>query len=175
MFVRTAPGADEAIPAVREAIWAEYPDLAILETIRVTHLIDEAVSQPRWLARVIGVFAALAMVLAALGVYGVVSQSVTNQRGDIAVRIALGASPDRVLRDHLGSGVLIIAAGTLIGLAVALALGQTISSLLFGVSPNDAVAFGGAALVVLGFGSVASLIPARGATRVDPVHIIREQ
>ncbi len=175
MFLRTAPGAQDVIPAVQQAIWAEYPDQVILETKAVSGLIDEAVARPRWLARVIGVFGALAVVLAALGVYGVVSQSVSNRRGEIAVRIALGASPDRVLREHLSSGLLMIGMGTAIGLLAALGLGQAISSLLFGVAPTDFVAFGGAGLVVLACGFVASLVPAMRATRIDPVHIIREE
>jgi len=175
MFLRIAPGADGVIPSVQQAIWAEYPDQVILETRAVSSLIDEAVAGPRWLARVIGIFAALAIVLAALGVYGVVSQAVTSRRGEIAVRIALGASPDRVLREHLRSGLLMIGMGTAIGLIVALGLGQAISSLLFGVAPTDLVAFGGAGAVVLGFGFVASLVPALRATRIDPVHIIREE
>ena len=175
LYVRTAPGAADAIPLVREAIWAEYPDQAILGTTRVEHVLDRAVARPRWLARVIGAFGALALILAALGVYGVVSQAVHTKRGEIAVRIALGAAPAQVLREQLLSGLWIIAGGTAIGLALALGLGQAISSLLFGIEPNDLGAFGVAGVVVLGFGFVASLIPALRATRVDPMLIIREQ
>ena len=175
LFVRTAPGASEAIPAVREAIWREYPAQAILETMRVSDVLDGAVARPRWLARLIGSFGLLALILAALGVYGVVSQAVHDKRGEIAVRIALGAAPRRVLREQLESGLWIIAIGTVVGLGVALGLGQAISSLLFGIEPYDAGAFGVAGGVVLGIGFVACLVPALRATRVDPVHIIREE
>ncbi len=175
MFVRTVPGASDVIPAVRQAIWREYPDQAILETTRVGDILDGAIARPRWLARVIGGFGLLALLLAALGVYGVVAQGVQTRRGDIAVRIALGARPEWVLREQLSGGMWIIAIGTVVGLSTALGLARMISSLLFGIEAYDVVAFGSAGVAVLLVGFVATLIPALRATRIDPVHIIREE
>jgi len=175
LFVRIEPGAEAAIPAIREAIWAQFPDQAILETSRITSLLDQAVARPRWLSRVIGSFGILALILAALGIYGVVSQAVQNQRGEIAVRIALGAGPNRVLREQLSGGVWIILVGTALGLGLAAALGRAMSSLLFGITPTDLPAFLAAAGTVILFGFLASLLPAHRATRVDPVRILREE
>ena len=163
------------MPAVRQARWREYPDQAIIETTRVGDILDRVIARPRWLARVIGGFGLLALLLAALGVYGVVAQGVQTRRGDIAVRIALGARPEWVLREQLSSGMWIIAIGTVVGLSTALGLARMISSLLFGIEAYDVVAFGSAGVAVLLVGFVATLIPALRATRIDPVHIIREE
>jgi hypothetical protein len=175
LYVRTEPGAESAIQGVREAIWAQYPDQAILETMRITHLLDQEVARSRWLARVIASFGILALLLAAMGIYGVVSQAVQNRRGEIAVRVALGASPGRVLREQLRGGMWIIGVGTAVGLVAALAFGRALSSLLFGITATDLPAFAMAGGAVLIFGFLASLIPARRAVAVDPSHIIREE
>jgi len=100
---------------------------------------------------------------------------VQNQRGEIAVRVALGANPNRVLREQLSGGVWIILVGTALGLGLAAALGRAMSSLLFGIKPTDLPSFLTAAGTVLLIGSLASLIPAHRATRVDPVRILREE
>jgi len=173
LFVRTEPGADAAIQAVREAIWAQYPDQAIPETTRLTSLLDQALSRPRWFGRVIGSFGALALILAILGVYGVVSQAVQNHQGEIAIQIALGAKPTRVLRERLQGGLIIIAAGTGLGLVAALGLARFLSSLLFGVRAWDLPSFLAAGVTVLFFGFLASLLPAVRAARMDPAEILR--
>jgi len=175
LYVRTEPGAEAAIPSVREAIWTQYPDQAILETTRITNLLDQAVARPRWLARVIGSFGALALLLTALGVYGVVSQAVQSHRGEIAVRIALGAGPIRVLHEQMRGGLWILAVGTALGLVVALGLARAMSSLLFGITPKDPPAFFAASGTVLFFGLLATLIPAIRAARMDPAGILREE
>jgi putative ABC transport system permease protein len=131
------------------------------------------VAQPRFRAVLLGVFAGLALLLAALGIYGVVSYSTAQRTQEIGIRMALGAQPQKVLRMVLAQALKLAAAGVLIGLAGSLAISRTLSTLLYGVSTTEPSAFASVALLLAGVAAVASLVPAQRAARVDPMVALR--
>jgi putative ABC transport system permease protein len=133
----------------------------------------ESVSQPRFSASLLGLFAAVALLLATVGIYGLVSYSVQQRTQEIGVRIALGARGLDVIRLEAGRGMLYALSGIAVGLAGVLALTRVISSLLFETSPTDPVTLGGTALLLLATVAAACLIPARRAARVEPSRALR--
>ena len=118
-------------------------------------------------------FGVIALLLAAIGLYGVMASLVRDQTREIGIRIALGASTGRVRREVLGRAGIVIGAGAIAGLAGALATSRVLSALLFEVSPSDPVSLGGACLVLVLVGAIAAYVPARRATRIDPVQALR--
>jgi putative ABC transport system permease protein len=119
--------------------------------------------------------AALSLLLAAIGIYGVVAQSVIQRTQEIGIRMALGARPRDLVRMVVGQGARLALAGIVVGILGALGLTRVISSLLYGVKPTDAATFVAAALVLLGAVLLAALIPARTAARVDPMIALRQE
>ena len=146
---------------------------APLEPIEKT--VGEAVALPRLYATLVSLFASAALLLAAIGVYGVMAYTVAQRKREIGVRLALGAAPSGIRRLVLGRGVRLAAVGLAIGLAAAVALGRVIQSLLFGVSPFDATTLVAVPIVLGAMALVASWIPARRAMRLDPVRAMREE
>jgi putative ABC transport system permease protein len=134
----------------------------------------ESTAGYRFRAAMVGTFAALALLLALVGVFGVLAYSVQQRRREFGVRIALGASGSSVLGLVLRGAARMIATGTLVGLGLALALSKTISAFLFGVQPIDPVTFAGVALVLAVTAALAAAAPAWRAARVDPVVAIRD-
>jgi putative ABC transport system permease protein len=123
----------------------------------------------------LGAFAAVALLLAALGIFGVLSYAVTQRQREIGIRVALGAHPQDVLRMVLGNAAGLVGAGVLAGLASALALSRTMTSLLFDLSPTDPVTLLGVAALLAAVALLASYLPARRATRVDPLVALRSE
>jgi ABC-type antimicrobial peptide transport system permease subunit len=123
----------------------------------------------------LGAFALTALLLAVVGIYGVVSYSVTQRTRELGVRMALGAAAADTLRLVMGRSLRLVAAGTACGLVASLAVTRLMSGLLYDVSPLDPVVFVGVSLLLAGAGLVASLVPARRATRVDPIEALRIQ
>jgi putative ABC transport system permease protein len=123
----------------------------------------------------VGVFASTALVLAIVGIYGVMMYTVTQRRREIGVRVALGAQRGQVLRVILGEGMATTAVGIALGIAAALALTRTIQSLLFGVAPTDPVTFGLVILLLATVATLASYLPARRATNADPMDALRQE
>jgi ABC-type antimicrobial peptide transport system permease subunit len=121
------------------------------------------------------VFAALALTLAALGIYSVMSYGVNQRRQEISVRMALGATPGHVLRLFLGHGLIVAAAGIGCGMLAALAASKALESLVFGVKPTDAATLGTVAALLMVVTLAASYLPARSATRVDPLEGLRSE
>ena len=136
--------------------------------------VGEAVALPRLYATLVGLFATAALLLAAIGVYGVMAYTVAQRRREIGVRLALGADPSGIRRLVLGRGARLAVVGLAIGLAAAVGLGRVIRSLLFGVTPFDAATLVAVPLVLGGMALIASWIPARRAMRLDPVRAMRE-
>jgi putative ABC transport system permease protein len=131
-------------------------------------LLAESVAQPRFYTVLLGIFAAVALLLAAVGIFGVMSFLVTQRTREIGVRLALGATPGGVLRQVVGGAMGMAAAGVALGLALALVGSRILSGLLYGVGALDPLTFAAAALVLLAVALLAALLPARAATRVDP-------
>jgi putative ABC transport system permease protein len=167
-------GAPEAImPAVREKIHEIDPDLALANVKSMDEWLSTSAAQPRLNAVLLGVFAALALVIAAIGIYGVLAYSVNQRRREIGLRIALGAQPDRVLRLVVGEGMRVGVFGIVLGLLGGLGLGRVVSSLVYGVQVYDPSTFAGVAIVLGLVALTACVIPARRAARVDPIVALR--
>jgi predicted permease len=137
--------------------------------------VGDAVALPRLYAMLVGLFASAALLLAAIGVYGVMAYTVAQRRREIGVRLALGADPSGIRRLVLGRGVRLAVAGLAVGLVAALALGRVIESLLFGVTPFDVATLVAVPLVLGGVALIASWVPARRAMQLDPVRAMREE
>ncbi len=148
-------------------------DLPIADVRLMDNIAGAAVSGPRLALLLVGIFAALALVLATVGIYGVISYSVTQRIHEIGVRVALGAQLGDVLRLVVGQGMKLAAAGVAVGLLAALALHSVMKSLLYGVSATDPLTFVAVSLVLIIVAAIACYIPARRATRVDPVVALR--
>ena len=160
---------------VKRAIWSVDKDQPVWAIRSLEEQVEATQGQSRFLALLLGLFAAVALLLAGVGIYGVTSYGVAQQTHEIGIRLALGASSDRVLREVVGRGVRLTAVAVAIGLAAAVGMGRLASSVLFGVTPIDPVSLGGAA-VILGTVSIAACyIPARRASRVDPVVALAQE
>ena len=161
--------------ALRQTLHEVDPLIPVGTLDPIDNLVGDTVALPRLYALLVGLFAATALLLAAVGVYGVMAYSVAQRRREIGVRLALGAAPSRVARMILESSGRLAAIGLIVGLGGALLTGQLIGKLLFGVSPYDAPTFI-AVPVILGVATiVAAWLPARRAMRVDPLVAIREE
>jgi ABC-type antimicrobial peptide transport system permease subunit len=135
----------------------------------------ESIRRPRLLAQLLGAFAGLALLLAAIGTYGVLSYMVTERRREIGIRVALGATRSRVLTQIMKQGLQVTALGVIIGLAGALAVNQLIASLLFGVQPTDTVTIAFVIATITVVAVVASCLPAWRASRLDPNVVLRDE
>lgn len=163
------------VPALRREIGAIDPELALFGVTTASGFLAESVSERRFTLNLIAAFAAVALLLAALGVYGVLSHLVAERRRELGVRLALGAAPASVFALVLGEGARIAVLASLIGSVAALAGGRLLHSLLFGVGPRDPVAFLAALPTLLAAALLASALPALRATRVDPAKTLREE
>jgi len=171
--VRTDRTPAALVPMVRTALRQEAGDLAISSVQTMDQLFASNISTQRLVVALLGTFAALALLLAGVGLFGVLSYSVGQRTREIGLRIALGATPDSIVRLVLGNGLRMAAAGLVIGLLGALGLTRFLQSLLYEVSPFDPVSFGAVAVVLAGIGVFACWLPARRATRIDPMEALR--
>jgi putative ABC transport system permease protein len=167
----TVPPASLAAP-VRAAIRAADASIPVYSVATMDDLMREQTSQSRFTTWLMGVFAATALLLAVVGIYGVMSYLVTQRTREIGIRLALGATPSDVRRLIVGSGARMIAAGIVIGVAAAFALGRLLGSLLYGVTTTDAAAAGAVAVLAI-VALAACYVPAVRATRVDPLLALR--
>ena len=173
--VRTSADPGSLISRIRAEVGAMDRDVPVADLSTLESWVSEAMSQTRFLLALSGTFAGLALVLAAIGLYGVVSFSARQRTREIGVRVALGASDRDVRRLILGQGMLVAAAGIVLGLGASVALTRVVSSYLVGVSATDPVTFAGVPLVLLGVSALASYLPARRAMTIDPVRALREE
>jgi putative ABC transport system permease protein len=151
------------------------PNLPITRMTTMDGLISDSISPRRFSAVLVGIFAALALLLAAIGIYGVMSYSVSQRRQEIGLRIALGAQRTKVRGMILGQTLKLTLIGVGLGLTGALVLARFLASLLFGIGSYDPVTLLGVALLLVGVALAASYIPARRAMRVDPVVSLRHE
>jgi len=161
--------------AVRRTVWEIDKDQPVSDIRSMDEIVSEAVARQRFSMLLLGVFAGLALVLAAVGIYGVMSYSVAQRTREIGIRMALGAKSSDVLKMAVGQGLRLVFAGVVIGLAAALILTRVMASLLFGVSATDPATFATISLVLFSAALLASYIPARRATKVDPMVALRHQ
>ena len=173
LFVRTAVEPHSLIGAVRQQISAIDPDQPVTRVQTVEDLMDGSRSQPRFTMLLLGIFSATALVLAIVGIYGVLAYSVAQRRQEVGIRMALGAAQSDVLRLVVGEGLLLTGIGTGIGLIAAFAATRVMASLLYRVGTHDFSTFALAPIAFVLIATLASYLPARRATRVDPAEALR--
>jgi putative ABC transport system permease protein len=173
LVVRSSSDPMALATPVRNEILAVDKDQPISSIQSMESMVSASVAQPRFYLLLLGIFAALALILAAVGIYGVLSYSVTQRMHEIGIRQALGAEPSDVIKLVVGQGMKLALTGVAIGLIGAFALTRLMSSLLYGVSATDPLTFAGLALLLTAVAMLASYIPARRATKVDPMIALR--
>jgi putative ABC transport system permease protein len=173
LVIRSAVDPATLAQSITQMLHKSEPNLPISRVITMDGLISDSVSPRRFSAVLIGIFAGLALVLAAVGIYGVMSNTVSARKQEIGIRMALGAQPNGVKAMILAESARLTLMGIAGGLAAAFVLVRFLASLIFGVSAYDWVTFGGVAVLLTGVALVASYIPARRAVRVDPVIALR--
>jgi putative ABC transport system permease protein len=161
--------------AVEGAVREADPSVPVVRLQEMNAVFDESIRRPRLLAQLLGGFAALALLLAAIGTYGVLSYMVAERRREIGIRMALGAAQQSVLRQVMSQGLLLTIAGIVIGLAGAFALNRLIASLLFGVQPTDAATIAAVVATITLVALVACWLPAWRASRLDPNIVLRQE
>jgi putative ABC transport system permease protein len=171
--LRTGSDPDAYTAAVRDAIRSVDSDQAVFKVVTMEHLAAESLSLRRISMILMGCFASLALFLAAIGIYGVISYSVTLRTHEIGIRMALGASRREVLRMLLRQGMILALAGLAVGLAVAFVVARFVSSIVYEISASDPTTYFSIAAMLLAVAILASLIPARRATRLDPMAALR--
>ena len=173
LVVRSAVDPSSLTASIRAAVAAIDKDQPIFAVHTMQELVDDSISTRRLTLVLLGIFSALALILAAIGIYGVVAYSVALRTQEIGIRMALGAQSQDVLRLVLGQGARIAFFGVAIGLAAAAALARLLSSLLFSVSASDPITFATVAVLLIAVALLACYIPARRALRVDPIIALR--
>ena len=175
LFVRTASDPLRMADAIRSAIWEVNPDQPISHVATMRQVVAGTVREPRFLTLLLSSFAGLAVILAALGIYGVTAYQVSTRTYEVGVRMALGGKARDVLRLIVTEGLMPVLAGMVIGLIAAGALTRVLSNLLYGVDAADPLIFASVALLLLAVALLAVYVPARRASRVNPIVALRAQ
>lgn len=175
VYLRTDVNAASLTNALRQQVQAVDPNLPIFGEQTMENVVSASLAQRRFAMQVVGLFGVLALLLAGIGIYGVMAYSVSQRTREIGIRLALGASPGDILRPLLWQGMSLTIAGVVIGLLSAFALTRSLRSLLFGVAPNDLLTYAGLALVLAAVAMLACYLPARRATRVNPLVALRNE
>jgi predicted permease len=173
LVLRTSSGPLGAVPAARRAIESIDPELLPYDVASMEQLVSKSVSEPRFNTTLLAIFAGLALILATVGIYGVMSYAVTERTHEIGVRMALGARRGDVLRSVVLQGAMRAGAGIVLGLMGALFVTRFLTTLLFGIRPLDALTFAAVAALLAAVALLASYIPARRATEIDPLQALR--
>jgi putative ABC transport system permease protein len=171
--IRTASDPSALAQAAVAEVHKFDSNLPVTHVITLDNLFSDSVSPRRFSTFLLGIFAGLALLLAAMGIYGVMSYVVSLRTNEIGIRMALGAKPGDIWRLVIGRGVQLALAGVVFGIVGAFALTKLISSLLYAVKPTDPVTFGGVALLLVSVALLACYVPARRAMRVDPMVALR--
>ena len=172
---RSSAGAGAVASIVREAVKRADPDMPIDKVVPLGQVLHESIAEPRFRTVLLGSFALMAVVLAAVGVYGLISFSVAQRTREIGIRVALGAQSRQVIAPVLWEGLGLALTGIGIGIAASLATTRLLAEFLFGVAPTDPMTYTAVALLLLAIALVASYIPSRRALRVDPITALRAE
>jgi ABC-type antimicrobial peptide transport system permease subunit len=175
LVVRTSSDARSMEATVRAQVAALDRDLPVFDVSTMDDLRSVSVTAQRMGGTLMTAFAGFALVLAAIGLFGVISYAVSERTHEIGIRMALGADPRQVLRLVVGQGMTLALIGLLVGLPLALGMGRAVGGLLYGVAPNDFATFAGVAVVLAAVAMVSCYIPARRAMRVDPMVALRHE
>jgi len=175
LIVRTAVDPLSLGTSVRNAIWAVDKDQTVANVDSMEHIVAGSVARQRFSMLLLTIFAGVALVLAAVGIYGVMSYSVAQQTREIGIRMALGASKGDVLKLAMGQGLRLVLIGVVLGLGAAFVLTRLMASLLFGISATDPATFGAISLFLVAVAMLASYIPSARAMKVDPMEALRYQ
>ena len=175
LVVRSTVEPSSLSASVRQAVNEVDRSVPVADVKPMDHIVSESITQPRFNLFLLGLFGAVAIVLSAAGIYGVTAYTVTQRTHELGIRIALGAQVGDVLKMILGQGMAVIGVGLVVGLAAAFALTRLLRSLLFGVGENDPLTFVAITVVLVLVALIACYIPARRATKVDPLMALRAE
>ena len=175
VVVKTTTPPESLVAAIRQEVHAIDPNLPVSNIGSLEKIISESISQPRFYMLLLGIFASVALLLAAIGIFGVLSYAVSQRTREIGIRMALGAPGRTVVNLIVRQAMILVVSGVIAGTTAALFVSQTMTKMLFGVTPTDPVTFAGVAAVLVGVALFASYLPARRATRVDPIVALRAE
>jgi ABC-type antimicrobial peptide transport system permease subunit len=175
VLVRTSVSPRTLVPTIEAVVHDLDAELPLMRMRTLDEVVGRSISEPRFYAVLLGAFATIALLLAALGVFGVMSYAVAQRRREIGIRVALGADPSELLRMVLGNALALVGAGIGVGLLGAVALSRIMATLLFELSPTDPATLVGVAALLAAVALLASYLPARRATRVDPLVALRSE
>ena len=175
LILKTSLNATSLAADLRRIVADVDPGVVVYDVETMKAQLDRTVTTERFWMRTLGIFSTLALVLAIVGIYGVISYAVAQRTHEIGVRMALGAQRTDVLRMVIRQGVVLAVGGVIVGVLGAVAATRLIASELFGVEATDPATFVAVAVVLVGIALLATYVPARGATRVDPVNAMRSE
>jgi ABC-type antimicrobial peptide transport system permease subunit len=173
--IRTRSDPRQVVDGLRQAVHQLDPALAVAGVKLMDAVADTSVSTPRFTFALVGLFAGLAIALAAIGAYGVIAYTVSQRTAEFGLRVALGAQRADLLRMVLAQSAKLAVPGTILGVLLALGTGRAMQGLVYGVSPTDPVILSMVALLVLAVAMIASYVPARRASHSDPMHSLRSE
>jgi putative ABC transport system permease protein len=174
ILVRTKADPHSLFPLVRKAVAALDPDLPVMKLQTVADIMDDARAQPRFTMSLLGIFSIVALVMAVVGVHGVLACSLAQRRFELGIRMALGGTSGQILRMMVGQGLALATAGIALGVAGAIALTRVMASVLYKTGPRDPLTLIAAPVIFLIVCLLASYIPARRAARIDPAEVLRQ-
>jgi ABC-type antimicrobial peptide transport system permease subunit len=172
--LRAAGDPAQLVAGLRRAVTELDPGLALTDIAAGDELLDSALTTPRYLSVLIGIFAVAALVMSVVGVYGVMAHFVQQHTRDIGIRLALGGEPGAMRRDVVLRGLRLVAAGVALGIGTAFYTAELIRSQLFGITPTDPLTLAAVPVALCAVAAIACLVPARRAARLDPATILRE-
>lgn len=175
LYLRTSAASGPMENAIRRDVAAVDPTLPVFAVRTIDEMIAKSMAQRRFALQIVGLFSLAAMILAGLGIYGVMAYSVSQRTHEIGVRVALGAQTSDILRMTIGSGMILVAYGVVSGLAGSIFLTRFLRSMLFAVTPTDPATFTAISALLAAVALLACYIPARRATQVDPLVALREE
>jgi putative ABC transport system permease protein len=175
LVLRTEGDPASFVATVRREVNSVDPDLALARIRTMDQLMSQSLGQSRYRGVLLGIFAVIALTLAAVGIYGVIAYAVSRRTREIGIRMALGARKLDIFKMVVGHGMILSLIGVVIGLAASLMLTRYLSSLLYGVSSTDPMTFTSVVLLLITVALSACSIPARRATRVDPINALRQE